>query len=254
LNTSCALELEDREETIIKYLPLVKYIAGRMVIGKSASVDIDDLIGYGVIGLIDAIDKFDPGRGVKFETYASLRIKGAIIDELRKLSWVPRTAMGKLNKLNSVKDDLREKLGREPKDSEVADELGISMSELVQVEGYINYLSVTSLEDLIFKNDDEVCLSSMVEDVNSPRPDRILEEKETYDILKKAIDMLNEKDRLVLSLYYYEKLTLKEIGHVLGVSESRVSQLHSRMILRLKDNVAKLQYNWLWRKKWNILY
>jgi RNA polymerase sigma factor FliA len=239
-----ALDLEkSRDEIIIRYLPLVKFIAGRIIVGKMSPVDTDDLINYGVIGLIDAIDKFDPSKGVKFETYASLRIKGTIIDELRKLNWMPRSAIGKISQLNRLKDELKEKFGREPNTAELASGLGVSLSDLKKIENYINYLSMVSLDEIVFQSDDdEIFLSSTLEDNRSPRPDNIMEEKEKLVMLKRAIDMLDEKDRLILNLYYYEKLTLKEIGHILEVSESRVSQLHSRVVLRLRDNLKKLNY------------
>lgn len=238
-----ALNIDDREEKILKYLPLVKFISGRVISGRVPYVDMDDLVNYGIIGLIDAIDKFDPSKGVKFETYASLRIKGAIIDELRKLSWVPRSASSKITKLNEARDTLRERLKREPTDVELSSELQIDTSELHKIESYVNYLSVVSLDDIIFQSDsDDISLSSTIEDDKSPRPEKILEEREKFYILKEAIEMMGDKDRLVLTLYYYEKLTLKEIGQVLDVSESRVSQIHSRAILRLRDNFKKLGY------------
>lgn len=238
-----ALNTETRDEKIIQYLPLVKFIASRVFISKASAVDMDDLIGYGVIGLIDAIDKFDPSKGVKFETYASLRIKGAIIDELRKLNWMPRTALAKVSRLNEVRDVLKIKLGREPDDKELASELNISVEEMRKTESYVNYLSVVSLDEVIFQpGDDELAVHTTVEDVKSPRPDSIVEDREKHVMLKRAVEMMNDKDRLILNLYYFEKLTLKEIGHVLEVSESRVSQLHSRAILRLKENLARLNY------------
>ncbi|WP_054874967.1 FliA/WhiG family RNA polymerase sigma factor [Oxobacter pfennigii] len=237
------MDCESREDTILRYLPLVKFIASRIAIGKMSPVDSDDLINYGVIGLIDAIDKFDPKRGVKFETYASLRIKGAIIDELRKISWMPRSAMGKVTRLNEVREELKEKLGRDPKNSELSEALDLPIEDLQKIEGYVNYLSVVSLDEIIFhSDDDDIFLSATIEDVKSPRPEMILEDKEKMQLLKKSIEMLNEKDKLVLSLYYYEKLTLKEIGQIMSISESRVSQLHSRVILRLRDNLKKLKY------------
>jgi RNA polymerase sigma factor for flagellar operon FliA len=220
----------------------VKFIAGRVTSSRLSPVDTDDLVGYGVIGLIDAIDRFDPSRGVKFETYASVRIKGAIIDELRKLSWVPRSALKKITALNRAREELMDMLGREPNDEEVASSLEITVEDLRKIEGYINYLSVSSLEDVIFATDDDMCLSSVVEDTRSPKPEEVLEKKERYSALKDAIEVLGEKDKLLMSLYYYEKMTLKEIGEVMGISESRVCQLHSRAILRLRDNLKKLNY------------
>lgn len=241
--SSYALESETREEMIIRYLPLVKLIAGRIFLNKLSPVDTDDLISFGVIGLIDAIDRFNPSKGVKFETYASLRIKGAIIDELRKLSWMPRTAVSKISKINEVKDSLKANLGREPSDDEMASNLGITVEDFRKAENYVNYLSIVSLDEIIFQtDDDEIFLYATLEDNKSPRPEVLLEEKESISILKKAIEMLDEKDRLVLSLYYYEKLTLKEIGKILDVSESRVCQIHSRAIMRLRENFKKLNY------------
>lgn len=243
MQSSYALNIETRDDIIIRYLPLVKFIASRIAISKMTPVDNDDLVSYGIIGLIDAIDKFDASKEVKFETYASLRVRGAIIDELRKLSWMPRTAIAKISKLNEVRDELKNKLEREPTGQEIALDLGVPVQELSKIETYINYLSVVSLDEVIFKSDeDEVFLYSTVEDESSPRPENILLDKEKLTMLQKAIGMMSEKDRLVLNLYYYEKLTLKEIGQVIEVSESRVSQIHSRAILRLRDNLNKLNY------------
>lgn len=243
MSSSYALESETREEKIIRYLPLVKLIAGRIFFNKYSPVDTDDLVSFGIIGLIDAVDRFNPSKGVKFETYASLRIKGAIIDELRKLSWMPRTAMAKISKLNEVKDDLKAKLGREPRDEEIAAGLNMPVDEMRKMESYINYMSVVSLDEVIFQSDDdELYLYSTVEDSESPNPDKLLEEREKTAMLKRAIEMLGEKDRLVLSLYYYDRLTLKEIGSILDVSESRVCQIHSRAILRMRENLKKLKY------------
>lgn len=236
------VNMEGREEKIVKYLPLVKFIAGRIMVKKIPYLDIDDIYQYGVIGLIDAIDRYDPMRGVKFETYASIRIKGEIIDEVRRQSWVPRSVVEKISKLNETREQLKARLSREPNDSELASGLGISPEELRKSESYVNYLSLVSLEDIIYESDDEGLLYSVVENENSPKPDVILEEKEKLEILKKSIDMLDYKDKLLLNLYYNEKLTLKEIGNVLKVSESRVCQLHSRAILRLRANIKKLNY------------
>lgn len=236
------VSVESREEKIVKYLPLVKFIAGRIMVKKIPYFDIDDIYQYGVIGLIDAIDRYDPLRGVKFETYASIRIKGEIIDEVRRQSWVPRSVVEKISKLNEIREQLKANLNREPSDAELSSSLGISSEELRKSENYVNYLSLVSLEDIIYDSDDEGLLYSVVENENSPKPDVILEEKEKHEILKKSIDMLDDKDKLLLNLYYNEKLTLKEIGSLLKVSESRVCQLHSRAILRLRANIKKLHY------------
>lgn len=239
----CYKQFDEREEMIIRYLPFVKYIASRLIIGTPPGIEFDDLVSYGIIGLIDAIEKYDPSKGIKFETYATLRIKGAIIDELRKISWMPKSAFSKLTQLNLAREKLEAKLNREPTEKELAEYLGVSVNEIRSTESYINYLSVVSLEDIFYKSDDEdIHFKNMIENENSPQPDKVLEEEEKVLMLKKAIDMLPEKDKLILQLYYYEKLTLKEIGKVLEITESRVSQIHSRAIVRLRENLKKLSY------------
>lgn len=233
---------DTREEIIKKYIPLVKYIASRVIIGKSKYIEYEDLVGYGMVGLMDALNKFDKSKGMKFSTYSSIRIKGAMIDELRKNSPISKGAMDKLNKYNQIVERLQNELFREPTDTEIAEAFGGTISEIKEVENYINYMSVASLENLIFSEDDDMPLIGTIEDKNSPSPEKSLEEKEKLEYLAKALDTLNEKDKTVLSLYYYEGLTLKEIGAVLSVSESRVCQLHSRAIVHLKQALKKLKY------------
>ncbi|WP_406542244.1 FliA/WhiG family RNA polymerase sigma factor [Clostridium ljungdahlii] len=235
-------KLDIKEELVKKYLPLVKYIASRVIIGKTKYIEYEDLVSYGMLGLIDAINKFDKDRGMKFSTYASIRIKGSMIDELRRNSPISKGAMDKLNKYNAAMDSLRTKLGREPSSEEIANELGMPLKKMMEIENYINYISIVSLEDLIFSEDDDIPLMGTVEDTKSPSPEKSLEKKEMLEYLAKALNLLNEKDNLVITLYYYEKLTLKEIGHILNVSESRVCQLHSRAILHLRKNMTKLKY------------
>lgn len=231
-----------KEQIVTKYIPLVKYIASRVIIGKSKYIEYEDLVSYGMIGLMDAIRKFDESKGMKFSTYASIRIKGAMIDELRKNSPISKGAMDKLNKYNDVIESLQKKLSREPSMDEIAAALGMNVNEVGEIENYINYISIVSLENIIFSEDDDMPLIGTVEDEKSPSPEKTLEEKEELEYLSKALEMLNEKDRLVLSLYYYEGLTLKEIGKVLEVSESRVCQLHSRAIMHLRKLLKKLKY------------
>ena len=238
-----ARAMDVKEQIVAKYIPLVKYIASRVIIGKSKYIEYEDLVSFGMIGLMDAINKFDESRGMKFSTYASIRIKGAMIDELRKNSPISKGAMDKLNRYNEVTENLQKRLLREPNYSEIAAELKMSLEEISEIEGYINYISVVSLEDIIFSEDDDMSVMSTVEDEKSPSPEKLLEEKEEVEYLAKALDNLNEKDRMVLSLYYYEGLTLKEIGKVLSVSESRVCQLHSRAILHLRKELKKLKYD-----------
>lgn len=239
----CYQGFDEREEMILKYIPYVKYITSRFAAGKPPGIEYEDLTSFGIIGLIDAVEKFDPSKGLKFETYATLRIKGAIIDELRKMSWIPKSAFSKLSALNQAREDFQNQYNREPTQMELAALMGIEIAELRTIESFINYISIVSLDEVFYKSDDEdIKFKSIIEDENSPQPDMILEDIEKFNMLKKAIDMLPEKDRIVLNLYYYEKFTLKEIGKVLDVSESRVSQLHSRAIVRLRENMKKLNY------------
>jgi len=230
-------------EVLKKFIPLVKYIAGRVIVGKSRYIEFEDLISYGMIGLIDAFNKFDSSKGVKFSSYASIRIKGAMIDELRKNSPISKGAMDKLNRYNAAVEKLQNELSREPSTEEIANSLGLSVSDIGEIEGYINYISVMSLENLIYTEDDDMPLIGSVEDKMSPSPEKSLEEKEQLEYLAKALDMIKEKDKTVLTLYYYEGLTLKQIGAVLEVSESRICQLHSRAIMHLKKELQKLKYN-----------
>ncbi|RHW65533.1 FliA/WhiG family RNA polymerase sigma factor, partial [Clostridium botulinum] len=215
-----------KEEIVKKYIPLVKYIASRVIIGKTKYIEYEDLVSYGMIGLMDALNKFDESKGMKFSTYASIRIKGSMIDELRRNSPISKGAMDKLNRYNEAIEKLQKKLNKEPNLIQIADELNISLKEVSEIENYINYISVISLEDLIFSSEDEVPLIGTIKDEKSPSPEKHVEENEQLDYLAKAIELLNEKDRLVVTLYYYEELTLKEIGKILNVSESRVCQLH----------------------------
>ncbi|MEG2892700.1 MAG: FliA/WhiG family RNA polymerase sigma factor [Clostridium sp.] len=239
----CYSNVNEREEMIVKYIPYVKYIASRLICGKPPGVEQEDLVSFGVLGLIDAIEKFDVSKGLKFETYATLRIRGAIIDELRKISWISKSAFSKLSQLNQAREALENQLNRDPKDQEIANYMGLTVSEVRNIQTFVNYVSTVSLDEVIFKlDDDDIQFKNMLEDEKSPQPQKILEENEQLEVLKQAIEMLNEKDQLVLNLYYYERLTLKEIGKILEISESRVSQLHSRAIVRLRENMKKLKY------------
>lgn len=234
--------LKYREQIIEEYLPLVKYIASRINLNNSKIMEYDDLVSYGIIGLIDAISKFDSTKGIKFSSYASIRIRGAIIDEIRKNRPISKGAMDKLNKYNSAVENLQKKLLREPTNDEIAKELKISLSAVGEIENYINYISIVSLEDILFSDDEEVTLMNVIEDKNSPSPEERYENSERLEMLVKGIEALNEKDRTILNLYYYEGLTLKEIGHVLEISESRVCQLHSRAIRNLREKMKNLNY------------
>ncbi|MBU5483017.1 FliA/WhiG family RNA polymerase sigma factor [Clostridium sp. MSJ-11] len=234
---------EMREEIVKQYIPLVKYIASRIIIGKTKYIEFEDLVSYGMIGLMDSINKFDKSKGMKFSTYASIRIKGSMIDELRKISPISKGAMDKLNKYNYAIETLQKKNFREPNIKEISEELGMTVEEVSQIENYINYISIVSLEDLIFSEEDDIPLIGTIVDEKSPCPEKDLEEKEMLEYLQRALENLKEKDKTVLSLYYYEKLTLKEIGKILSVSESRVCQLHSRAIINLRGELKRLKYN-----------
>jgi len=196
-----------------------------------------------MIGLMDAINKFDDTKGMKFSTYAAIRINGSIIDEIRKNSPISKRAIDKLNRYNKVVEELQNKLYREPKDIEVAERMEISLKELTDIQGYVNYISMMSLETILFGDDEEMSLINSIEDTKSPSPQKSLEEKEMLEYLRRGLDNLKERDRLILNLYYFEKLTLKQVGAVLEVSESRVCQLHSRAILNLRKEIEKLQYD-----------
>ncbi|MEW8955135.1 FliA/WhiG family RNA polymerase sigma factor [Clostridium sp.] len=240
MSTVSALDI--REQVIKKYIPLVKYIASRVIVGKTKYIEFEDLVGYGMLGLMDALNKYDKEKGMKFSTYASIRIRGSMIDEIRKISPISKGAMDKLNRYNEAVERLQNSLMREPTMEEIAKALGVSIKDVSDIGQYINYISISSLEDLIFSEEDDVSLISTIEDKNSPSPEKSYEEKEQLEILAEGIDLLNEKDKLVLSLYYYEELTLKDIGKILEVSESRVCQIHSRAIINLRKAIKKLKY------------
>ncbi|MGV8983650.1 FliA/WhiG family RNA polymerase sigma factor [Clostridium sp.] len=239
---SIASVIDVREQIVKSNIPLVKYIASRVIIGKTKYVQYEDLISYGMLGLMDALGKFDETKGMKFSSYASIRIKGAMIDELRKNSPISKGAMDKLNSYNAAIERLQKHLYREPTNHEIAAELGISINEVADIENNINYISVVSLEDLIFSEEDEMPLSGTIKDDKSPSPEKALEEKEQIEYLSLGLENLKDKDKMVLTLYYYEGLTLKEIGTILSVSESRVCQLHSRALVNLRKALAKLKY------------
>lgn len=235
-------QVDGKEQIIQEYIPLVKYIASRVMFGKNKYMEYEDLVSYGMIGLMDALNKFDSTKGMKFSSYASIRIKGAMIDELRKNRPISKGAMDKLNRYNKAIDTLQGELLREPTNTEIAKHLNISLSEVGEIENYINYISMVSLESVIFSDDEDVNLIGIIEDKNSPSPDAYLQDKEQLEVLSEAISLLKEKDRTILNLYYYERLTLKEIGAILSVSESRVCQLHSRSIANLRECMKKLHY------------
>jgi RNA polymerase sigma factor FliA len=230
-----------RERLIIHYSPLVKFVAGRVAAGLPQSIEQSDLVSYGIFGLIDAIDKFDPGRGFKFETYAISRIKGAIIDELRSLDWVPRSVRSRAREIERGVVELEHKLHRPPTDEEVAGHLGITEAEFQDSLAQISRSSVAALDELwtiSSSGGDTVALIDTLQDPNADDPSTEMSRTEMRDSLTGAIGRLPERERTVIQLYYYEELTLREIGEVLGVTESRVSQLHTKAILRLKGKLS----------------
>ena len=229
-----------RDRLILTYAPLVKYVAGRLGSGLPAHVDEGDLVSYGLLGLIGAIERHDPARDIKFETYAISRIKGAIIDELRALDWVPRSVRSRAREIERAIAELEAKLGTAPDDAQIAAKIGISVDELEESLTDISRSSIAALDELwsVSGEGDQVSLMDTIEDTQGVRPQEALDETEMREALADAIARLPEREKLVVTLYYYEELTLREIGEVLGVTESRVSQLHTKAILRLKARLA----------------
>jgi RNA polymerase sigma factor for flagellar operon FliA len=229
-----------RDRLILTYAPLVKYVAGRLGSGLPTHVDEGDLVSYGLLGLIGAIERYDPTRDVKFETYALARIKGSIIDELRSLDWVPRSVRSRAREIERAIAELEAKLGVAPDDEQIAAKLGITVAELESSLTDISRSSIAALDELwsVSGDGDQVSLLDTIEDTAEPHPAAALDETETREALADAIARLPEREKLVVTLYYYEELTLREIGEVLGVTESRVSQLHTKAILRLKARLA----------------
>ncbi|MBN1192553.1 MAG: RNA polymerase sigma factor WhiG [Coriobacteriia bacterium] len=235
---------EARESLIINYAPLVKYVAGRLSSSLPQTVDTSDLISYGIFGLIDAIEKFDLERGIKFETYAIARIKGAIIDELRAMDWVPRSVRARAREFEAAYVTLENRLKRVPTDVEMAKEMGITIRELQSVLTKMSYASVISFEEMWSGSSDREDRPNplgTIADERADDPVDIFENAEVKSILADAIERLPEREKTVIALYYYEGLTLKEIGTVLGVTESRVSQLHTKAVLRLRARLHAAQ-------------
>lgn len=224
---------EVREQIIIEYAPLVKIVAGKLSMYLGYNVEFDDLVGYGIFGLIDAIDKFDCTKDVKFETYASLRIRGAILDQIRKMDWIPRTLRQKQKKLDAAIQAIETRSNRTAKNDEIAKELGISEEELLNWQSQMKITNVISLDEYV-EQGSEPAIRGGAGVARFEQPETVVEVKEVKELLKESIEQLTEKERKVVLLYYYEELTLKEISLVLEVSESRVSQLHTRALQKMK--------------------
>lgn len=232
---------QNQDELIINNMNIVKSIASKYYTDK-IGLEYEDLVSYGVMGLIDATKKFDDKRGVKFSTYASIRISSYIIDEIRKYSPISRTYVSKIKEYNKCVDDLQNKFLRKPSIDEIANYMNISKQDVSDIRNKMANSSNIHIDSVICEGEKEFSLIDTIEDKDVLCPEEVIEKKELQDIMAKAIDNLKEKDRLVLSLYYYEELTLKEIGKVLGVSESRVSQLNNRAISNLRAAMKKLKY------------
>jgi RNA polymerase sigma factor for flagellar operon FliA len=229
-----------RDRLILTYAPLVKFVAGRVGASLPSHVDEQDLVSYGLLGLIGAIERFDPDREIKFETFAMARIRGAIIDELRSLDWVPRSVRTRARQIERAIAVLERELMRAPTDAEIAQKLGVTGEELEDSLHEISRSSVAALDELWSPSSggDQIALIDTIKDETEPDPEMSLEQSEVREALAEAISSLPEREKLVVTLYYYEELTLREIGEVLGVTESRVSQLHTKAILRLKAHLA----------------
>ncbi len=231
-----------RERLILHYSPLVKYVAGRVGVGLPPNIEQADLVSYGIFGLIDAIEKFDLERAIKFETYAISRIRGAIIDELRAIDWIPRSVRHKAREVEKAYSSLEAKLHRTPTEAEVADELGIDLDDLHQIFSQVSFVNVVALDELLNvggERGDKLSLVDTLEDPRTEDPVLAFETEETKFLLAKAINTLPEREKIVVTLYYYEGLTLAEIGQVLGVTESRICQMHTKAVLQLRGKIAE---------------
>ncbi len=227
-----------KHKLVLANLPLVRYLAGRLAVKLPLFIDQEDLESYGIFGLLEAVEKYDPDRGTSFKAYAYNRIRGSMIDEIRKLNWAPRSMWQKIQRLNTAREKLQGELGENVDSETLAKAMGMTVSELSKLTGQINLLSMLSLDETIFlANGETVRWGDMIRDAESPDPLDVIERKEGRRLLTGAIDTLSERDRLVLSLYYQEGLTLKEIGMVLEVTESRVCQLHRRALNRLRKKL-----------------
>ena len=227
---------EIREQLILAYAQLVKLVAGRLSMYLGHNVEYDDLVSYGIFGLIDAIDKFDMDKNVKFETYASLRIRGAILDQIRKMDWIPRTVRQRQKKIDEAMKNVEMRTGKAATDEEIAIELGVSEDELVNWQSQLKVTNVISLNE--FEEQGQEPTMEFASQNRFSQPESVIEEEELKTKLIEALELLTEKERRVIELYYYEDLTLKEISMVLEVSESRVSQLHTKALMKMRKKMG----------------
>jgi len=231
-----------RERLILHYSPLVKYVAGRVGVGLPPNIEQADLVSYGIFGLIDAIDKFDLERAIKFETYAINRIRGAIIDELRSIDWIPRSVRSKAREVEKAYSSLEAQLHRTPTEIEVAEHMGIALSDLHSIFSQVSYVNVVALDELLSvggEKGDKLSLVDTLEDTKAEDPVGAFEAEETKYLLAQAINTLPEREKIVVTLYYYEGLTLAEIGRVLGVTESRICQMHTKAVMQMRVKLAE---------------
>ena len=227
---------EIREKLILEYAPLVKLVAGRLSMQLGYNVEYDDLVSYGIFGLIDAIDKFDSMKAVKFETYASLRIRGAILDQIRKMDWIPRTIRQKQKKIDAAIKEIEASTGRTATDEEIAKSLGITEDDYLSWQSQMKITGVVSLNEFMESGSEVPAEQTSQHRFDSP--EEVIEKEEMKKMLQQALELLTEKEKKVILLYYYEDLTLKEISNVLEVSESRISQLHTRALQKMKAKMG----------------
>ena len=229
-----------REQIVLEHTPLIRYIVNRIAVRLPSHIDLDDLHNTGVIGLMDAIEKYNPDKNCKFKTYAEFRIKGAILDQLRSLDWVPRSVRQKSRKLERAYGEVEQRLGRTASEDEVADSLGLQIEKFHELLNQVRGISMINLEEVRGTNSDgdrSGTFADIVEDVNSENPFATLKLTEMKSVVADTIASLPEKERLVISLYYYEDLNMKEIGGILGITESRVCQIHTKSVLRLRSKL-----------------
>ena len=229
---------EVREKIILEYAPLVKVVAGRLSMYLGYNVEYEDLVSYGIFGLIDAIDKFDFLKDVKFETYASLRIRGSILDQIRKMDWIPRTIRQKQKKIDAVIRDIETRYGRSATDEEISAGLGITGAEYLDWQSQMKITNVVSLNEFLEQGSEVPNESAQSKSSQFDSPEEVLEREEIKKMLIESLDLLTEKERKVIVFYYYEDLTLKEISNILGVSESRISQLHTRALQKMRGKMG----------------
>jgi len=240
-NQSRDIPAQLKEQIVLEHTPLIRYIVNRIAVRLPSHIDLDDLHNTGVIGLMDAIEKYDPEKNCKFKTYAEFRIKGAILDQLRSLDWVPRSVRQKSRRLERAYGEVEQRLGRSASDDEVADSLGLQLDKFHELLNQVRGISLVNLEEIRGTNSDgdrTGTYADIIEDVNSENPFASLKLAEMKQVIAQTISALPEKERLVISLYYYEDLNMKEIGGILGITESRVCQIHTKSVLQLRAKLS----------------